>query len=112
MQFLQPSMLLGLLAAAVPIILHLMNRQRAQRIRFPMLTMLSLSQEERRASLKLKRWLLLAARIGILLLIPLAMAQPYSECGASSAAQQDRYPAAVVVIVDVSASMKIGRAHV
>lgn len=111
MQFLQPWMLLGLLAAAVPIILHLMNRQRAQRIRFPMLTMVSLSQEERRASLKLKRWLLLAARIGILLLIPLAMAQPYSECGASSAAQQDRYPAAVVVIVDVSASMSRVQKH-
>lgn len=105
MQFVQPWMLLGLLAAAVPIVLHMMNRQRAQRIRFPMLTLVSKSQEQRRPTLKLKRWLLLASRIGVLLLIPLAMAQPYTQCGASTASQGDRYPAAVVIIVDVSASM-------
>lgn len=105
MQFLQPWMLVGLLAAAVPIVLHLLNRQRAQRIRFPMLTLVSKSQEQRRPTLKLKRWLLLAARILILLLIPLAMAQPYTECGAGGATQNDRYPAAVVLILDVSASM-------
>lgn len=105
MQFLQPWMLIGLLGAAVPIILHLMNRQRAQRIRFPMLTLVSKSQEQRQPTLKLKRWLLLAARIGVLLLLPLAMAQPYTQCGAQGASQGDRYPAAVVVILDVSASM-------
>lgn len=105
MSFLQPWMLLGLLAAAVPVILHLMNRQRAQRVRFPMLTLVSKSQDQRRTTLKIKRWLLLAARIGVLLLIPLAMAQPYTLCGEQSAGSGDRYPAAVVVIVDVSASM-------
>lgn len=105
MSFLQPWMLLGLLAAAVPVILHMMNRQRAQRVRFPMLTLVSKSQDQRRTTLKIKRWLLLAARIGILLLIPLAMAQPYTLCGAQGAGSGDRYPAAVVVIIDVSASM-------
>lgn len=105
MSFLQPWMLLGLLAAAVPVILHLMNRQRAQRVRFPMLTLVSKSQDQRRTTLKIKRWLLLAARIGVLLLIPLAMAQPYTLCGEQRAGSGDRYPAAVVVIVDVSASM-------
>lgn len=105
MSFLQPWMLLGLLAAAVPIVLHMMNRQRAQRVRFPMMTVVSKSQDQRRTTLKIKRWLLLAARIGVLLLIPLAMAQPYTLCGEKTAASGDRYPAAVVVIVDVSASM-------
>src|SRR5699024_9695369 len=100
MQFLQPWMLIGLLAAAVPIALHLLNRQRAQRVRFPMLTLVSKSQEQRRPTLKLKRWLLLAARILVLLLIPLAMAQPYTECGSKGVAHGDRYPAAVVVIMD------------
>lgn len=105
MNFLQPWMLLGLLAAFVPVILHLLHRQKAQRIRFPMMTIVAKSQEQRAPALKLKRWLLLAARILILLLIPLAMAQPYTLCGGSASTVSDRYPAAVVVVLDVSASM-------
>lgn len=109
MSFLQPWMLVGLLAAFVPVVLHLMNRQRANRIRFPMMTIVTLSQQRRAPALKLKRWLLLAARMAILLLIPLAMAQPYTLCGERTTAARDRTPAAVVLVVDVSASM--GRAH-
>lgn len=104
MNFLAPWMLLGLLAAAVPIVLHLLNRQRAQRVRFPMLTIVSISKEQRARALKIKRWLLLAARIALMLLIPLAMAQPYAKCGSGPSAS-DRHPSAVVIIVDVSASM-------
>lgn len=105
MNFLQPWMLLGLLAAFVPLILHLLHRQKAQRVRFPMTTIVAKSQEQRAPALKLKRWLLLAARILILLLIPLAMAQPYTLCGAKETSVSDRYPAAIVVVIDVSASM-------
>lgn len=105
MNFLQPWMLLGVLAAFVPLILHLLHRQKANRVRFPMLTLVSKSQEQRAPALKVKRWLLLAARIGILLLIPLAMAQPYTLCGEKPFAASDRYPAAVVLVIDVSASM-------
>lgn len=105
MNFLQPWMLLGVLAALVPVLIHLLNRSKAQRVRFPMLTVVAISQERRAPALKLKRWLLLAARIGILLLIPLAMAQPYTLCGEPTQTVSDRYPAAIVLVVDVSASM-------
>lgn len=105
MNFLQPWMLLGVLAAFVPLVLHLMNRRKATRVAFPMLAALQRSQKRRAPALKVRRWLLLLARIGILLLIPLAMAQPYTVCQGGAQTAGDRHPTAVVLIVDGSASM-------
>ena len=105
MNFLQPWMLLGMLAAAVPIVIHMINRRKAQRVDFPMLDFVQRSQKKVARRLHLKRWLLLLARVAILMLIPLAMAQPYALCGGSGGVQSDRMPAAVVVIIDGSSSM-------
>lgn len=105
MSFLQPWMLLGALAALVPFVLHLMNRRKATRVAFPMLAALQRSQKRRAPALKVRRVLLLLARIGILLLIPLAMAQPYALCQGGAQSAGDRLPTAVVLIIDGSASM-------
>ena len=105
MRFLNPVMLLGLLAVLVPIIVHLINRRQAARVPFPAMVFLLRSQEQTARHLKLRQWLLLAARIGVLLLIPLAMAQPYALCGESGVTADERLPAAVVVVVDDSGSM-------
>lgn len=105
MNFLQPWMLLGVLAALIPVVIHMINRRKAERVVFPMLEFVQRSQKKVARRLHLKRWLLLAARIGILLLIPLAMAQPYALCTQGDGQVGDRAPAAVVIIVDGSASM-------
>ncbi|MCA9563174.1 MAG: BatA domain-containing protein, partial [Myxococcales bacterium] len=104
MNFLNPMLLAGLALAAVPIVIHLINRKRAVKRPFPMLEFLLRSEKRMAKRLKVKQLLLLASRIAILLLIPLAMAQPYllSQTGATD---DERLPAAVVFVVDDTLSM-------
>ncbi|MFT4703883.1 MAG: hypothetical protein ACI81R_001578 [Bradymonadia bacterium] len=109
MSFSNPLLLLGLLAIAVPIAVHLINRQRAQRQPFPALAFLLKSNERIARSLKLKQWLLLALRIAVFALLPLAMAQPSLRCGAPAADAGDgRLPTSVVLVLDDSGSMSGG----
>lgn len=107
MDFLNPLLLAGLAAAALPIVVHLINRRRAVRRRFPALEFLIRSQRRLARSLKIRQWLLLALRILALILIPLAMARPFlmSDAGVAEA---ERLPAGVVFVVDDSASMSYG----
>ena len=101
MTFAAPWMLLGLLAIGVPVAVHLINRRRAQRVRFPAMRLLLQSKQRVARGLKLKQWLLLALRVGVFGLLPLAMAQPLVRCGGGAASSQDdRLPASVAVVVD------------
>lgn len=108
MTFAAPWMLLGLLAIGVPVAVHLINRRRAQRVRFPAMRLLLQSKQRVARGLKLKQWLLLALRVGVFGLLPLAMAQPLVRCGGGAASSQDdRLPASVAVVVDDSASLAV-----
>ncbi|MCB9506910.1 MAG: VWA domain-containing protein [Myxococcales bacterium] len=107
MSFGAPLMLLGLLAAAIPVAVHLFNRRRAVRVRFPALELLVRSSRQVAPGLRIKRLALLALRVAALVLLPLAMAQPKLACGGGvGVADGDaRQPASVVVLLDDSASM-------
>lgn len=107
MNFLNPLFLAGLAAALLPVIIHLINRRKALRRPFPALDFLVKSQKKLARSLKVRQWLLLAARIAALTLLPLAMARPYL-MGEGEDAQSERLPQAVVFVVDDSASMSWG----
>jgi hypothetical protein len=103
---LNPLLLLGLLAVAVPIAVHLINRRKAARHRFPAIRLLLESDERIARAMKLKQWLLLAARVLLFVLLPLAFAQPYLlRDTVASGISGDRLPATVVVVLDDSASM-------
>jgi len=104
MSFVAPAMLLGLFAVAVPILVHMMHRRRAPRVQFPALSYLLRSDKRVARSLRLKKWLLLALRISLFVLLPLAMAQPFVRCGASPVETGDRLPASLVIIVPDGAS--------
>lgn len=107
MNFLNPLLLLGMLAASLPIIIHLINRRRAVRRPFPAMEFLLRSQKKLARRLKVRQFLLLLMRVMALLLLPLAMARPYflSDDGETDA---DRVPTGVVFVVDDSASMGYG----
>lgn len=105
MTFAAPALLLGLLAIAAPIVIHLINRRRASRVRFPAVEFLLRSNRKLARRLKLKQLALLAARVAFFALIPLAMARPSMRCGATAATETSRLPASVVFVVDDSASM-------
>ncbi|MGM0557104.1 MAG: BatA domain-containing protein, partial [Myxococcota bacterium] len=105
MSFVEPLFLLGLLAAGIPIAIHLINRRKATRQPFPALELLMESQKKEAASIKVRQWLLLALRVLVVALLAFALAKPFflSEEGVTAS---ERLPTAVVFVVDDSASMK------
>ncbi len=69
MDFLHPGLLAGALLAAVPVVLHLMMRQRPKVLEFPALRFVQARQASNRRTLRLRHWLLLALRMAALSLL-------------------------------------------
>lgn len=76
MTFANPLMLLGLLAIAIPIAVHLFNFRRYRKVYFSNTRYLTMLQSETRRQSKLRRRLLLACRIIAIAMIALTFAQP------------------------------------
>jgi len=77
MTFLYPAFLLGALAIAVPIVLHLLRRDVAPERPFTAVRLLKKSPVERSRRRRLRDVLLLAARVAALLLLAAAFARPF-----------------------------------
>ena len=77
MSFLYPAFLIGALAIAVPIVLHLLRRDVAPDVPFSAVRLLQKSAVEQSRRRHLKDLLLLAARVAALLLLAFAFARPY-----------------------------------
>ena len=97
--FLYPAFLVGALAIAVPIVLHLLRRDVAPDVPFTAVRLLQKSPVERSRQRRLRDLLLLAARVAALLLLAAAFARPYAP-GAAAAAAGLR-----IVAIDRSFSM-------
>ncbi len=76
MSFLTPFYLLGLLAVAIPVILHLINFRRPKKQAFSTLVFFKQLQKSSMKRLKLKKRLLLAIRIAAICLLAFALARP------------------------------------
>jgi hypothetical protein len=100
MSFLAPLFLLGTLAAAVPIVLHLLKREPDARIRFSAVKLLRSAPVEHAHKRRLRELLLLALRVSALVLLAFAFARPFFAAGASAGSS-----AVTVVMLDTSASM-------
>ena len=103
MNFLNPLYLIAALAALVPLIIHLLHRQRARIEVFPSLEFLRRMMRKKTRRFHLKQLLLLIARILLLLLIALALAGPTLTGGR---AVHGHLPTTAVVILDDSFSMQ------
>ncbi|HWO43143.1 MAG TPA: BatA domain-containing protein [Candidatus Eisenbacteria bacterium] len=101
--FLHPIYLYGLLAAALPLLIHLLNRRRLKRIRFPAVRFVLLSQKRISRSYRLRHWLLLALRTAAVMLLALLLANPIFQIGSGLFAAG--HQVALVVILDNSLSM-------
>jgi hypothetical protein len=101
--FLQPLYLYGLLAASLPILIHLLNRRRMKRIRFPAVRFILLSQKRISRSYRLRHWLVLALRTAAIVLLALLLANPIFQTGAGLFAGGG--PVSLVIILDNSLSM-------
>jgi uncharacterized membrane protein len=76
MIFLNPAILFGLLAASIPVIIHLFNLRKLKKIEFSTLTFLKELQKNKIRKIKLKQWVLLALRVLIILFVVMAFARP------------------------------------
>jgi hypothetical protein len=97
--FATPWLLAGLLAAGIPIVLHLLSSVRAQEVPFPTLRFLRMSMEKTARRRKLEHWLLLLIRSLLLAVLAMAVAEPIVRQAAGFWADK-RF--ATVVIVDNS----------
>ena len=77
MSFLSPLFLFGALAAAIPIVLHLLRRETEARVKFSAVKLLKHAPVEAASRQRLREWLLLALRVAALLLLALAFARPF-----------------------------------
>lgn len=97
-------MLVGLLGAAVPVVIHFLNRRRDVLVDWGAMQFLELGRRARQ-KLRLTELLLMLARMALLALVALALARPYRG-GATVGSTGGGGPARdVVILVDGSASM-------
>jgi len=103
MTFVNPSALWGLLALAVPVLVHLFHFRRYTTVYFSDVRLLSQMEEQRSTRSNLKRWLLLFTRLLIIFFMVMAFAQPILESD-SSMIKSD-VEGRELIIVDNSVSM-------
>lgn len=99
-----PYLLIGAAAAAVPVIIHLIHRNRAETVFFAAMRFLSKTPAHLLRRQKLKQILLLVMRILALALLGLAFARPLL-VGDKGSRVLGKDSQAVAVVIDVSASM-------
>ncbi len=106
MSLLAPAFLLGILAIGLPLWLHRLSSDNPNKQRFSSLMFLEPGEPRRVLAKKLQYLLLLALRIGVLVLLALAFSQPAwwrtPQAGDSADAQLH------VIVLDRSASMSYG----
>lgn len=102
--FLQPIYLLGLIATSIPALIHLLNRRRLKRIRFPAVRFILLSQRRISRTYRLRHWLLLALRTFAVFLLVLLLAHPIFQTGVGLLAGGG--PLSLAIVLDNSLSMK------
>lgn len=107
MSFLTPLFLLGLAGLAVPVVIHLIQRERKNVVQFPSLMFLQRIPYQSVQRRRIRNWPLLLLRLAALALIVAAFARPFvrrqsvAAAGAGGARE-------VVILIDNSYSMGYG----
>ena len=102
MGFEAPIALLGLLAAGIPVIAHLVRRRDLPVVELPTIALLERAHAQSRRRMRLVDLLLLIARIALVTLLAIAVAAPYVEV---RLAYGDGRIASVAIVLDDSMSM-------
>lgn len=101
MGFLAPLMLVGVIALAVPIAIHLIGRQRAKVVKFAALDFLMATKRKTARKFRLRERILLIVRAVACAAIAIALAKPYTSC-ARKGPQVTRGPQAAILVIDDS----------
>ncbi len=104
MSFLAPLFLAGLLALAIPVLVHVTRRRTDEPTPFPSFRFLEETRARERARKRIRHPLLLCLRLLVVALLVLAFARPFSDRGGAPASTIG--PEEVVLILDRSYSMR------
>lgn len=107
MGFLTPLFLLGLLAAAIPVAIHLIRRENPPKVMFGTLRFMKQTTKKLILFQQIQQWLLLLLRAALIVLLVLAFARPLFYQG-SMARLIDAEPKSVAILLDTSLSMRVG----
>src|SRR5262245_45096982 len=107
MQFLAPAFFVGVAALAIPVLFHLIQRERKRVVQFPSLMFLRRIPYQAVGLASIRLCLLLSLRALALVLFVLAFARPFFPHGAL-AARATVGARELVVLLDQSASMGYG----
>ena len=105
MGFLNPLLLIGLAAAAIPVVVHLFNFRRPQRVDFSTLRFVREIEATAMRRVRIRQWLLLALRTLAILFLVLAFARPTRTADAS--VFEDGAAQSLVLVLDNSRSMTL-----
>ena len=107
MGFVAPLILAGLVTLAIPVLIHLIQRERKRVVEFPSLMFLRKIPYQSVRRRRIRDWMLLMMRLAALALIVMAFARPFFKRDSLAAAAQQGAREAVV-LVDTSYSMGYG----
>src|SRR5438552_3966149 len=102
--FLSPLFLIGLLAAAIPLVIHLSRSRHTKKMRFSTTRFFTDQFLRSYRMSRIREVLLLACRMALFALLGFGLAQPLLSSQAFGALQPQG-PRAVVIVLDDSASM-------
>ena len=106
MTFLNPLLLLGLVAAAIPLIIHLFNFRRPREVNFSSLVFLKELQKSTMRRVQVKQWLLLLLRTLAIACLVLAFARP-TLTGGLAGTLGGRGATSTAIVLDNSPSMTL-----
>jgi hypothetical protein len=104
MTFLNPFVLIGLITAAIPLILHLLNLRKLRKIEFSTLAFLKELQQTKIRRLKLKQLLLLIIRTLMIIFIVLTFSRPALQGTILGGIGSHAY-STIIIVLDDSFSM-------
>ena len=105
--FLNTIFLVGLVTAAIPVIIHLLNRRRIRRIKFSSLEFLTDLARRRMRKINLRRLLILVLRTLAVAFLVMAFARPTLR--SASFLFPGKAPKNVIICLDASYSMGVER---
>lgn len=106
MTFITPSILWGLFAAGIPILIHLFSMRNTKEVEFSTLRFIKELEHETIRKLKLKQWLLVILRVLIIIMLVLMFARPVQR-GFAVGWMAGEIESRVAIVVDNSASMAV-----
>lgn len=105
MNFVAPALLAGLLAAAIPPIIHLIHKRRAETVRFPALEFIRRSQKKTSRQFRVRQFLLMLMRSLLLAAVAFAVARPFIDHSVGTTTALGGMRGSTVFVVDASWSM-------